>query len=49
VSVLSPPLTGGTRRWVTTPAELQKWGGFPSVRLVPDNALAPIPIGKNLA
>jgi len=41
-------MMGGTRRWVTTPVELQKWGGFPSVRLVPDNALGPIPIGKNL-
>jgi hypothetical protein len=38
----------GTKRWVTSPNELQKWGGFPSVRLVPDGALAALPDGPNL-
>jgi len=38
----------GVRRWVTTPTELVKWGGFPSVRVVPDGALAAIPAGQLL-
>ena len=41
-------IMAGVRRWVTTPTELGKWGGFPSVRVVPDGALAPIPIGQPL-
>ena len=41
-------ITGGFRRWVTSPAELGKWGGFTSVRVVPDGALAPIPVGQPL-
>ena len=36
-------MTSGQRRWVPTPAELEQYGGFPSVRLVPDGALAAIP------
>lgn len=38
----------GQRRWVTTPTELSRWGGFPSVRVVPDGALTPIPLGPVL-
>lgn len=38
----------GVRRWVTTPQELGKWGGFPSVRVVPDGALATIAVGQPL-
>jgi hypothetical protein len=41
-------IMGGARRWVTTPMELSKWGGFPSVRVVPDGALAAIPEGQPL-
>jgi hypothetical protein len=41
-------IMGGVRRWVTTPTELGKYGGFPSVRLVPDGALAAIPQGAVL-
>jgi hypothetical protein len=36
------------RRWVTSPSELEKYGGFPTVRLVPDGALNSIPIGLPL-
>ncbi len=39
---------GNERRWVRTPAELDKWGGFPSVRVVPDGALAGIVEGLPL-
>ncbi len=38
-------IMGGQRRWVPSPAELATYGGFPSVRLVPDGALAAIPQG----
>jgi hypothetical protein len=38
----------GAKRWVTTPVELRKWGGFASVRLVPDGALANLPTGPTL-
>lgn len=38
----------GQRRWVTSPAELAKYGGFPTVRLVPDGALNSIPVGPPL-
>jgi len=41
-------MMSGKRRWVTTPVELQKWGGFPSVRVVPDKALNAIQAGQNL-
>jgi len=41
-------IMSGVRRWVTTPDELGKWGGFPSVRVVPDGALATIAIGQPL-
>jgi hypothetical protein len=41
-------MTSGVRRWVTTPEELGKWGGFPSVRVVPDGALAAIAMGQPL-
>jgi hypothetical protein len=41
-------MMGGVRRWIRTPDELNKWGGFPSVRLVPDGALAGIPAGQPL-
>ena len=33
---------------VRTPDELSKWGGFPSVRVVPDGALAGIALGQPL-
>ena len=38
-------IMGGQRRWVPNPAELATYGGFPSVRVVPDGALAAIPQG----
>ena len=38
----------GARRWVTTPTELVKWGGFPFVRVVPDGGLKSIPVGAPL-
>jgi hypothetical protein len=38
----------GQKCWITTPAELENWGGFPSVRLVPDGALSDLPQGANL-
>ena len=38
-------IENGTRRWVSTPAELSRWGGWQSVRLVPDQALAAFPQG----
>lgn len=38
----------GVRRWVTSPGELDKWGGFASVRIVPDGALAPITVGDHI-
>jgi hypothetical protein len=41
-------IMSGVRRWVTTPSELDKWGGFPSVRVVPDRALTAIPQGQPL-
>jgi hypothetical protein len=41
-------MMGGVRRWVRTPDELAKWGGFPSVRVVPDGALAGITEGQPL-
>jgi len=41
-------IMSGHRRWVTTPDELSKYGGFPSVRVVPDGALGSIPIGDPL-
>ena len=41
-------IMGGVRRWVRTPQELAKWGGFPSVRVVPDGALAGITEGLPL-
>ncbi|MBP5987163.1 MAG: hypothetical protein KA538_08245 [Azonexus sp.] len=41
-------MMNGFRRWVTTPAELAKWGGMPSVRVVPDDGLKPIPVGQPL-
>ena len=41
-------IMSGLRRWVRTPEELGKWGGFPSVRVVPDGALAAIPVGQPL-
>jgi hypothetical protein len=36
------------KRWVTTASELARWGGFASVRLVPDGALAVLPDGPPL-
>ncbi len=39
---------GGQRRWVTTPAELGKYGGFAGVRVVPDGALDALPEGPIL-
>jgi hypothetical protein len=36
-------MSGARRRWVPTPADLDRYGGFGSVRLVPDGALAAIP------
>jgi hypothetical protein len=41
-------IVGGLRRWVTTPAELRKYGGGLNVRVVPDGALASIPEGPIL-
>jgi hypothetical protein len=41
-------MDGGKKRWVTTPNELSKYGGFGMVRLVPDGALASIPEGDVL-
>ena len=41
-------IMSGARRWIRTPDELENWGGFPSVRIVPDGALAGIPIGQPL-
>jgi hypothetical protein len=41
-------IMAGQRRWVTSPAELAKYGGFPTVRLVPDGALNSIPVGPPL-
>jgi hypothetical protein len=41
-------IMGGVRRWIRTPDELNNWGGFPSVRLVPDGALAGITEGPPL-
>ena len=41
-------IMGGVRRWIRTPDELNKWGGFPSVRVVPDGALAGIASGQPL-
>lgn len=41
-------IEAGVRRWVRNPTELAKWGGFTSVRLVPDGALAPLPEGVPL-
>jgi len=41
-------IMAGVRRWVRTPDELGKWGGFPSVRVVPDGALAGITVGQPL-
>jgi hypothetical protein len=41
-------IMSGVRRWVTTPAELGKYGGSVSVRLVPDGALSSIVEGAIL-
>jgi hypothetical protein len=41
-------IMNGVRRWVRTPEELDNGGGFPSVRVVPDAALAAIPVGQPL-
>jgi hypothetical protein len=41
-------IMNGTKRWVTTAAEINAWGGFPSVRVVPDGALATIAEGQPL-
>lgn len=41
-------IMNGKRCWVTSPAELSKYGGFPTVRLVPDGALNAIPVGDPL-
>ena len=41
-------ILSGQKRWITTPDELENWGGFPSVRLVPDGALSDFPQGANL-
>lgn len=41
-------ILSGQRRWVTSPAVLARFGGFGSVRLVPDGALAGIPEGLPL-
>jgi hypothetical protein len=41
-------IMSGVRRWVTTPAELSKYGGGGNVRVVPDGALASIPEGPLL-
>lgn len=38
-------IMSGQRRWVPNPAALARFGGFPSVRIVPDGALASIPQG----
>ena len=38
----------GQKCWITSPGELEKWGGYPSVRLVPDGALSDLPDGPNL-
>jgi hypothetical protein len=40
-------ILNGEKCWITTPAELENWGGFPSVRLVPDGALSSLPTGPN--
>jgi hypothetical protein len=41
-------IMAGVRRWVTTSAELAKYGGGLNVRVVPDGALTPIPEGAIL-
>ncbi len=41
-------IMNGQRCWVTTPVELMKFGSFTDVRLVPDGALAAIPLGPML-
>jgi hypothetical protein len=41
-------ILNGQKCWITTPTELENWGGFPSVRLVPDGALSDLPAGPNL-
>lgn len=41
-------IMGGQRRWVTTAAELRKYGGGLNVRVLPDGALASIPVGPIL-
>jgi hypothetical protein len=41
-------IMNGVRRWIRTPGELDNWGGFPSVRVVPDGALAGIAEGLPL-
>lgn len=41
-------IMAGQPRWVTSPAVLANYGGFPSVRLLPDGALNSIPIGAPL-
>jgi hypothetical protein len=41
-------IENGTKRWILTPAALSPLGGFPTVRLVPDGALAGIPDGPTI-
>jgi hypothetical protein len=41
-------IQSGQRCWVTTPTELARHGGFPTVRVVPDGALAAISVGPDL-
>lgn len=41
-------IQNGQKQWVTTPAALSPLGGFPTVRIVPDGALAAIPDGPTI-
>ena len=41
-------IESGTRRWVRSSTELASRGGLPTVRIVPDGALASIPLGNAL-
>jgi hypothetical protein len=41
-------IENGRKRWVTTPADLDHLGGSPTVRIVPDGALAAIPDGPTI-
>lgn len=41
-------IQGGQKRWITTPAVLDRFGGWPVVRVVPDGGLALIPDGQQI-